>query len=69
MMALQFFKPYVKSNKNDAVDTEAICEAVQRPGMCLVPAKRIGQENIQTIHRIRSLLVARRTAQANQIRG
>lgn len=68
MMAPQFVKPYVKSNKNDAIDAEAICEAVQRPSMRFVPAKRI-ESNIQSIHRIRSLLVARRTAQANQIRG
>jgi transposase len=69
MMAPQFVKPYVKSNKNDAVDAETICEAVQRPSMRFVPAKRIEQQDIQSIHRIRSLLVARRTAQANQIRG
>jgi transposase len=69
MMAPQFVKPYVKSNKNDAVDAEAICEAVQRPSMRFVPAKRFEQQDIQSIHRIRSLLVARRTAQVNQIRG
>ncbi len=69
MMAPQFVKPYVKSNKNDAVDAEAICEAVQRPNMRFVPAKHTEQQDIQSIHRIRSLLVARRTAQANQIRG
>ncbi len=69
MMAPQFVKPYVKSNKNDAVDAEAICEAVQRPNMRFVPAKSIEQQDLQSIHRIRSQLVARRTAQANQIRG
>ncbi|HSN23584.1 MAG TPA: IS110 family transposase [Methylomicrobium sp.] len=69
MMAPQFVKPYVKSNKNDAVDAEAICEAVQRPGMRFVPAKTIAQQDIQSLHRVRSQLVARRTAQANQIRG
>ena len=69
MMAPQFVKPYVKSNKNDAVDAEAICEAVQRPNMRFVPVKRIEQQDIQSVHRIRSQLVARRTAQANQIRG
>ncbi len=69
MMAPQFVKPYVKSNKNDAVDAEAICEAVQRPNMRFVPAKSIEQQDIQSLHRIRSQLVARRTAQANQIRG
>ncbi len=69
MMAPQFVKPYVKSNKNDAADAEAICEAVQRPSMRYVPEKSIEQQDIQSLHRIRSLAVARRTAQANQIRG
>jgi transposase len=69
MMAPQFVKPYVKSNKNDSVDAEAICEAVQRPNMRFVPAKSIEQQDLQSIHRIRSQRVARRTAQANQIRG
>ena len=69
MIAPQFVKPYVKSNKNDSVDAEAICEAVQRPSMRFVPAKNIEQQDIQSLHRIRSQIVARRTAQANQIRG
>lgn len=69
MMAPQFVKPYVKSNKNDAVDAEAICEAVQRPNMRFVPVKTIEQQDIQSLHRIRSQLVGRRTAQGNQIRG
>lgn len=69
MMAPQFVKPYVKSNKNDAADAEAICEAVQRPGMRFVPVKTIEQQDIQNLHRVRSQLVARRTAQANQIHG
>ncbi|MCK5374212.1 MAG: IS110 family transposase [Alphaproteobacteria bacterium] len=69
MIAPQFVKPYVKSNKNDAVDAEAICEAVQRPNMRFVPGKNIEQQDIQSLHRIRSLLVGRRTAQGNQIRG
>lgn len=69
MMAPQFVKPYVKSNKNDAVDAEAICEAVQRPNMRFVPTKGIEQQDIQSLHRVRSQLVARRTAQANQVRG
>lgn len=66
MIAPQFVKPFVKSNKSDA---EAICEAVQRPSMRFVPAKSIEQQDIQSLHRIRSQAVARRTAQANQIRG
>ena len=69
MMAPQFVKPYVKSNKNDATDAEAICEAVQRPSMRFVPAKSLEQQDIQSIHRIRSQVVARRTALSNQIRG
>lgn len=69
MMAPQFVKPYVKSNKNDAVDAQAICEAVGRPSMRFVPVKSSEQQDLQSIHRIRSQLVARRTAQANQIRG
>ncbi len=69
MMAPQFVKPFVKSNKNDAADAEAICEAVQRPNMRFVPAKSIEQQDLQSLHRIRSQAVARRTAQANQIRG
>jgi len=69
MIAPQFVKPYVKSNKNDAVDAEAICEALQRPAMRFVPSKSIEQQDLQSLHRIRSQWVARRTAQANQIRG
>lgn len=69
MMAPQFVKPYVKSNKNDAVDAEAICEAVVRPTMRFVPSKSIEQQDMQSLHRIRSQLVSRRTAQSNQIRG
>ncbi len=69
MIAPEFVKPYVKSNKNDAADAEAICEAVQRPSMRFVPAKSLEQQDIQSLHRIRSQAVARRTAQANQIRG
>lgn len=69
MIAPQFVKPFVKSNKNDAADAEAICEAVQRPSMRFVPAKSVEQQDIQSLHRVRSQAVARRTAQANQIRG
>jgi len=69
LIAPQFVKPFVKSNKNDAVDAEAICEAVQRPGMRFVGIKSVEQQDIQSIHRIRSQLVKNRTAQVNQIRG
>jgi len=69
LMAPQFVKPYVKSNKNDANDAEAICEAVARPTMRFVAIKTVAQQDIQAIHRIRSELVQQRTAKANQIRG
>jgi len=69
LMSPQFVKPYVKSNKNDMVDAEAICEAVQRPTMRFVPIKGIEQQDIQSLHRARSLAVSHRTAQGNQIRG
>ena len=65
----QFVKPYVKSNKSDRNDAEAICEAVGRPGMRFVPVKSSEQLTIQATHRIRSRLVANRTALVNQIRG
>jgi transposase len=68
-MAPQFVKPYVKSNKNDANDAEAICEAVARPSMRFVAIKTIAQQDIQAVHRIRSELVQQRTAKVNQIRG
>ena len=69
LIAPQFVKPYVKSNKNDEVDAEAICEAVQRPNMRFVAVKTLEQQDIQAIHRMRSLVVERRTAQVNQVRG
>ena len=69
LMAPQFVKPYVKSNKNDAADAEAICEAVARPNMRFVPLKNTEQQAILALHRIRLGLVQARTAQANQIRG
>jgi transposase len=69
LMSPQFVKPYVKSNKNDAQDAEAICEAVQRPSMRFVGVKQIEQQDIQSVHRIRERLVKERTAIVNQIRG
>jgi len=68
-MAPQFVKPYVKTNKNDARDAEAICEAVSRPTMRYVPVKTVQQQELLALHRVRQGLVAARTAQANQIRG
>jgi transposase len=65
----QFVKPYVKSNKNDANDAEAICEAMSRPNMRFVTVKSVVQHDIQATHRIRAELMTQRTAKANQIRG
>ena len=65
----QFVKPYVKSNKNDAKDAEAICEAMSRPNMRFVTVKSVEQQDIQATHRIRAELITQRTAKANQIRG
>ena len=69
LIAAQFVKPYVKTNKNDAADAEAICEAVGRPNMRFVPIKSIEQQAILSVHRVRQGFVKARTAQANQIRG
>jgi transposase len=69
LMAPQFVKPYVKSNKNDAADAEAICEAVSRPTMRFVPVKNVEQQAVLALHRVRQGFVKARTAQANQIRG
>lgn len=69
LMAPQFVKPYVKSQKNDANDAEAICEAVTRPNMRFVPQKSVQQQDLQCLHRVRSRLVACRTQLINQIRG
>jgi len=69
LMAPQFVKPYVKSNKNDANDAEAICEAMSRPHMRFVTVKSIEQQDIQATHRIRSELMTQQTAKSNQIRG
>lgn len=69
LMAPQFVKPYVKTNKNDVADAEAICEAVGRPNMRFVPIKDIEQQAVLSLHRVRQGFVKARTAQANQIRG
>lgn len=69
LMAPQFVKPYVKTNKNDASDAEAICEAVARPNMRFVPVKSVEQQAVLAVHRARQGFVVERTAQANQIRG
>lgn len=69
LIAPQFVKPYVKSNKNDANDAEAICEAMSRRHMRFVSVKAVEQQDIQAVHRIRAELTKQRTAKANQIRG
>lgn len=69
LISPQFVKPYVKTNKSDKNDAEAICEAVGRPTMRFVPPKSGEQLTIQAVHRIRSRLVAERVGLANQIRG
>jgi len=69
LISPQFVTPYVKSNKNDRNDAEAICEAVGRPTMRFVPRKSVDQLGVQAIHRIRSRLVGSRTGLVNQIRG
>lgn len=69
LMAPQFVKPYVKSNKTDMADAEAICEAVSRPTMRFVSIKNVEQQSVLALHRVRQGFVKARTAQANQIRG
>ena len=65
----QFVKPFVKSNKNDANDAAAICEAMTRPNMYPVTVKTVEQQDLQAIHRIREEVKSHRVAKANQIRG
>ncbi len=69
MIAPQFVKPYVKSNKNDANDAEAICEAMNRPHMRFVKVKTVEQQDLQALHRVLKELKSHRIAKANQIRG
>lgn len=65
----QFVKPYVKSNKNDTLDAEAIAEAVTRPTMRFVDIKSIEQVDIQALHRARDMMVMHRTRLINQMRA
>jgi len=69
LIAPQYVKPYVKGNKNDYNDAEAIAEAVQRPGMRFVPIKSVDQQDIQNLHRQRERIKKARTALVNQVRG
>jgi transposase len=69
LMPAQYVKPYVKTNKSDYIDAEAIAEAVARPTMRFVPIKSDDQLDLQSLHRVRERWVMRRTAVINQIRG
>jgi len=69
LMAPQFVNPYVKTNKNDAADAEAICEAVTRPNRRFVPIKTDEQQAVLSLPRVRQGFVKASTAQAAQIRG
>jgi transposase len=69
LMAPQFVKPYVKTDKNDRNDAEAICEAVARPNMRFVPVKTPEQQAALALHRARAGVMKARNAQANQLRG
>ncbi len=69
LMAPQFVKPYVKSNKNDMRNAEGISEAVTRPTMRFVPTKELDQQDIQALHRVRERLIGARTALVNEVHG
>jgi transposase len=69
LIPAQYVKPFVKTNKNDYIDAEAIAEAVGRPTMRFVPIKSDDQLDLQSLHRVRERWVMRRTAAVNQIRS
>jgi len=69
LMPPRYVKPYVKRNKNDAADAEAICEAVTRPTMRFVSVKSVEQQGILMVHRSRELLVRQRTMVINAVRA
>jgi transposase len=69
LSGMGFVRPFLKGNKNDYLDAEAIAEAVQRPSMRFVPIKTVEQLDLQAIHRTRSGLISRRTGVINQIRS
>jgi transposase len=69
LMAPQFVKLYVKSNKNDSRDAEAIAAAVTRPTMRFVPIKDVDQQDIQALHHVRERLIGERTALINEVHG
>ncbi len=69
LMPPAYVKPYVKRQKNDAADAEAICEAVQRPNMRFVPTKTPEQQSCLVLHRTRHLFIRQQTAVINSIRA
>jgi len=69
LIPAQYVKPFVKTNKNDYIDAEAIAEAVGRPTMRFVPIESDDQFDLQSLHRVRERWVVRRTAAVNQIRS
>lgn len=69
LIAAQFVRPFVKTNKTDVADAQAIWEAAQRPGMRFVAVKNEGQQGVLMLHRMREQLVKMRTMQINQLRG
>jgi len=69
LMPPSYVKPYVKRQKNDAADAEAICEAVTRPTMRFVEVKSPDQQSVMVLHKVRMMLVRQRTQLSNAIRG
>lgn len=69
LISPQFVRPFVKGNKNDFVDAEAICEAASRPSMRFVSPKTEAQQTLSVLHRLRESLVHDRTKAANQMHG
>ena len=69
LIPAQFVKPFVKSNKNDFIDAEAIAEAVERENMRFVPIKTDDQLDLQALHRVRDRLMTRRTALIDSAEG
>lgn len=69
LISPQFVRPFVKSNKNDFVDAEAICEAASRPSMRFITPKTESQQTLSALHRVREALVKDRTGTINQIHG
>ena len=69
LISPQFVRPFVKSNKNDFIDAEAICEAASRPAMRFVTPKNEAQQTLSALHRVRESLVRERVRASNQIHG